>query len=81
MFDPCPCGLTKTVVLDLDARDRVQLIAGICQNPRADGSGALCGKALGAHPVQSKFTSIDVIRWYNYFLSFVLILTSWGSAG
>ena len=46
----CPCGLTKEEVIDLDRRDRVHLIGGKCQNPLADGSDGVCGKALGAHP-------------------------------
>jgi hypothetical protein len=45
----CPCGLTKEEVIDLDRRDRVHLIGGKCQNPLADGSDGVCGKALGAH--------------------------------
>ena len=45
----CLCGLTKEDVIDLDRRDRVHLIGGKCQNPLADGSDGVCGKALGAH--------------------------------
>lgn len=45
----CPCGLTKEDVQDLDRRDRVPLIGGKCQNPRADGAEGVCGRALGAH--------------------------------
>jgi hypothetical protein len=38
------------MVVDLDTRDRVRLVKGKCQNPSADGSDEICGKALGAHP-------------------------------
>ena len=48
----CPCGLTKEEVIDLDKRERVPLVRGRCQNPLADGSDGICGKALGAHPLQ-----------------------------
>jgi hypothetical protein len=47
----CPCGLSKEEVLDLDKRDRVPLVGGKCQNPFANGSDGICGKALGAHPL------------------------------
>eukprot|EP01035_Chromulina_nebulosa_P030054 gene30054-39913_t len=50
----CPCGLTKGEVKDFDQRtglERVPLLAGRCQNPLADGSEGVCGKALGAHPL------------------------------
>ena len=47
----CPCGLSQDRVIDLDQRDRVPLIGGKCQNPLADGSDGICGKALGAHPL------------------------------
>ncbi len=47
----CPCDLIKEEVLDLDKRGRVCLVGGKCQNPSADGSDEICGKALGAHPV------------------------------
>ena len=47
----CPCGLSQDRVVDLDQRDRVPLIGGKCQNPLADGSDGICGKALGAHPL------------------------------
>ena len=46
----CPCGLSKERVIDLDQRDRVPLVGGRCQNPLADGSAGVCGRALGAHP-------------------------------
>ena len=49
---PCPCGLSQDRVVDLDKRDRVPLIGGKCQNPLADGSDGICGKALGAHPLE-----------------------------
>ena len=47
----CPCGLSREMVVDLDTRDRVRLVKGKCQNPSADVSDEICGKALGAHPV------------------------------
>ena len=47
----CPCSLSQDRVVDLDQRDRVPLIGGKCQNPLADGSDGICGKALGAHPL------------------------------
>eukprot|EP01031_Cornospumella_fuschlensis_P032844 gene32844-39715_t len=50
MTTPCPCNLTQDQVLDLDRRDRVVLVSGLCQNPRADGADGVCGLALGAHP-------------------------------
>jgi hypothetical protein len=49
---PCPCGLSQDRVIDLDTRDRVPLVGGRCQNPLADGSDGICGKALGAHPLE-----------------------------
>ena len=51
----CPCGLTQERVIDLDQRDRVLLIGGKCQNPLADGTEGVCGRALGAHPTTGKF--------------------------
>lgn len=48
----CPCGLFQEIVIDLDRRDRVPLLAGKCQNPKADGSDGVCGRPLGAHPHQ-----------------------------
>ncbi len=50
----CPCGLTKEEVKDFDQRtglERVPLVGGKCQNPLADGSDGICGRALGAHPL------------------------------
>jgi hypothetical protein len=47
----CPCRLSKEDVLDLDRRDRVPLLRGYCQNPRADGADGVCGMALGKHSV------------------------------
>ena len=49
---PCPCGLSREMVFDLDKRDRVPLVGGKCQNPLADGAEAVCGKSLGAHPLE-----------------------------
>jgi hypothetical protein len=49
---PCPCGLSREMVFDLDKRDRIPLVGGRCQNPLADGSDGICGKALGAHPLE-----------------------------
>jgi len=48
----CPCELTKEEVKDLDQRDRVPLVGGLCQNPftKPDGTLGICGKPLGAHP-------------------------------
>lgn len=45
-----PCGLTQSIVLDLDQRNRVPLVEGKCQNPLANGTEGICGRALGAHP-------------------------------
>ncbi len=47
----CPCGLTKAVVLKVAEKHGVPLVGGKCQNPLADGSDGVCGKALGAHPL------------------------------
>ena len=46
----CPCGLTREIVIDLYQRNLFPLIGGKCQNPLADGSDGVCGRALGAHP-------------------------------
>jgi hypothetical protein len=46
----CPCGLTKEDVIVVAEKLGVPLIGGKCQNPLADGSDGVCGKALGAHP-------------------------------
>ena len=43
----CPCKLFKEDVLDLDRRDRVRLVDGLCQNK--DENGNLCLKSLGSH--------------------------------
>lgn len=45
----CPCGLTKEEVRELNSLGSVPLLSGRCQNPRADDSPGVCGKALGAH--------------------------------
>jgi|LakMenEpi03Aug12_release.lakeMendotaPanAssembly.Ray.scaffolds.fasta_scaffold1550861_1 hypothetical protein len=49
-----PCNLSKEDVEKYNDRigrhDHVPLIGNICQNPRADGSSGVCGRALGAHP-------------------------------
>ena len=59
MYCVCPCGLNKEEVFDLDKRDRVPLVGGKCQNPLANDSDGICGKALGAHPLsQGKNTSV-----------------------
>jgi hypothetical protein len=55
----CLCGLTKEDVIDLDRRERVPLIGGKCQNPLADGSDGICGKALGAHPSSQGYKIIS----------------------
>jgi hypothetical protein len=65
----CPCGLTKAEVVDLDQRDRVPLVGGKCQNPLADGSEGICGKALGAHPLaQGNYILFDIMLLFNHFL-------------
>jgi hypothetical protein len=57
----CPCGLTKQEVLELAklTNGGVALVGGYCQNPLADGSVGICGRALGAHP-SSQQTSANV---------------------
>ena len=45
----CPCKLFKEDVLDLDRRDRVCLVGGLCQNK--DENGNLCLQSLGSHPM------------------------------
>ena len=47
----CPCGLSRTEVLEVAEKHGVPLVAGRCQNPLADGTDGICGKALGAHPL------------------------------
>jgi hypothetical protein len=47
----CPCGLSQDTVLEVAEKHGVPLIGGKCQNPLADGSDGICGKALGAHPL------------------------------
>jgi len=51
----CPCGLAQERVIDLDQRDRVPLVGGLCQNPftKPDGTLGICGKPLGDHPIAS----------------------------
>ena len=63
----CRCGLTKEEVIDLDQRDRVLLVGGKCQNPLADGTEGVCGRALGAHPTTGKFH--PAIHIPTYFLA------------
>eukprot|EP01038_Epipyxis_sp_PR26KG_P009566 gene9566-12884_t len=49
----CPCcGLTQEKVLLVADKYNLPLIGGKCQNPLADGTDRVCGKALGAHPTQ-----------------------------
>jgi hypothetical protein len=73
----CPCNLTKEEVKYFNERtgeDRVPLSRNICQNPRADGSDGVCGKALGAHPTAgisyyctySKFCILYLFCNYQY---------------
>ena len=63
----CPCGLSQDRVVDLDQRDRVPLIGGKCQNPLADGSDGICGKALGAHPLaQGNFITIARFPYLHF---------------
>lgn len=50
----CPCNLSREEVLKLADEDlfdgeRVAIVKGFCQNPKADGSEGVCGKPLGAH--------------------------------
>lgn len=45
----CPCKLFKEDVMDLDRRDRVPLVNGLCQNK--DKNGILCLESLGSHPL------------------------------
>jgi len=47
----CSCGLSQERVVDLDQRDRVPLIGGLCQNPftKPDGTLGICRKPLGDH--------------------------------
>ena len=48
----CPCGLSQERVLEVAEKHGVPLVGGRCQNPLADGSDGICGKPLGAHPLQ-----------------------------
>ena len=58
------CSLSQESVFDLDKRDRVPLVRGLCQNPftKSDGSLGICGRPLGDHPagkyVITKYISI-----------------------
>ena len=57
----CPCGLTQDGVRFLHSENQVLLVGGKCQNPFADGSDGICGKALGAHPLaQGNVNNISV---------------------
>lgn len=49
----CPCRLSRQEVRDLDVRDRVPLVGGLCQNPFITLAGTLdiCGRPFGDHPV------------------------------
>jgi len=49
----CPCGLTQSVVLEVAEKHGVTLVGGKCQNPLADGTEGICGRALGAHPISN----------------------------
>jgi len=53
----CPCGLTREECIVI--HHRVTLVGGKCQNPLADGSDGVCGRALGA--VLGK--PPGVVRW------------------
>ena len=46
----CPCGLSLEIVLEVARYHNVPLVVGKCQNPLADGTEGICGRALGAHP-------------------------------
>jgi hypothetical protein len=60
----CPCGLTEEV-LEVAKNHGVPLIGGKCQNPLANGSDGICGKALGAHSSsQSNFNSYFMKQAY-----------------
>ena len=55
----CPCGLTTAEVLEVAEKHGVPLFGGKCQNPLADGTDGVCGKALGAHPLaQGNYISV-----------------------
>jgi hypothetical protein len=47
----CPCGLSRTEVLEVTEKRGVRLVAGRSRNPLADGTDGTSGKALGAHPL------------------------------
>jgi hypothetical protein len=62
----CPCGLTKEEVLEVAEKHGVPLIGGKCQNPLADGSDGVCGKALGAHPSSQGNFNYKTVLSFNY---------------
>ena len=58
MVMSCLCGLSREMVLEVAEKHGVPLVGGKCQNPLADGTEGICGRALGAHPPsQGKFNS------------------------
>ena len=63
----CPCGLTQEIVLEVAEKHGVPLDGGKCQNPLADGTEGVCGRALGAHPTTGKFH--PAIHIPTYFLA------------
>jgi hypothetical protein len=62
----CPCGLTKDEVQFLHCENQVLLVGGKCQNPLADGSDGVCGKALGAHPSSQGNFNYKTVLSFNY---------------
>ena len=92
---PCPCGLTQEKVLEVAEKHGVSLLAGKCQNPLADGTEGVCGRALGAHPSTGKFhpaihippyfpavDNLPLTSFLLFYCCFLLILaTATGPAG
>ena len=68
----CPCGLSQERVLEVAEKHGVPLVGGKCQNPLADGSDGICGRALGAHPSASSTGMLYTIHYLlrSYFPGF-----------
>ena len=69
----CPCGLSQERVLEVAEKHGVPLLGGKCQNPLADGSDGVCGKALGAHPLSLGYYYFILYDIYLIFISLITI--------
>ena len=70
------CSLSQESVFDLDKRDRVPLVRGLCQNPftKSDGSLGICGRPLGDHPAAGIYVITKYIKYIIIIIIIVIII-------